>query len=285
MNTITCENCYRSFENTEIIRKISGELGKICKTCYEIKSGDGKIFSTEEILDWQDGYEERKANYVKLLEQTDLLKEYVNKFPTVTLEIDINKIFPNKWNPNLQTDFMFKKEMESIKTFGFVQPILVRQIIKGINEYEIVDGEHRWKACKELGFTKIKAENFGELTEAQAKTLTIIMNRLRGNDDILKRAQLEKELKESQPSLLESLPFQANEIDEELKLLDFDFSIFDKPINRESEKNKDLEGALKKSIELEIILRRIKEVTKNDKLRLAIEQFIIFNKMLKSYLN
>lgn len=212
------------------------------------------------------------------------LIEFINKFPTTRKEIDINVIQPNKWNPNLQSDIMFKKEMESIKKFGFIQPILVRQFLDGLEQYEIIDGEHRWRACKELGYTKILVDTIGEISENEAKVLTIIMNRLRGEDDILKRAEIMKEISQGQSSLLELLPYEDREIQEEMRLLDFDFSQFENNQTPEEKDTENLGTACKKAVELQIILQKIYQETNNTKLKLAIEQFKTFVVMLKSYL-
>lgn len=41
--------------------------------------------------------------------------------------VPINAIRPNPWNPNVMSEFMFEKERASIREFGFIDPILVRE--------------------------------------------------------------------------------------------------------------------------------------------------------------
>jgi len=146
----------------------------------------------------------------------------MNNFTTQKIEVEIKLVEPNPWNPNLQTDFIFRKEIESIKKFGLLGSILVREVA-GI--YQILDGEHRWKACKELGYTKIQVETLGEIPDQEAKTLTVLLNNLRGKDDIEKRAEILKQLSDGQLSLL---PFTEEEINNEKALFEFDFSQYDK---------------------------------------------------------
>ena len=71
------------------------------------------------------------------------------------LEIDVNKIKPNPYQPRKE----FKKESiielaNSIKKHGLLQPII---LIKDKNEYILVAGERRLRAIKELNKGKIKA--------------------------------------------------------------------------------------------------------------------------------
>ena len=70
-----------------------------------------------------------------------------------TSEVSIDLIKPNPTQPRTH----FKKEeleelAESIQKNGLLQPILVR---KKDDAYEIVAGERRWQACKQVGMDKI----------------------------------------------------------------------------------------------------------------------------------
>lgn len=72
---------------------------------------------------------------------------------TYVLEVDIDQLSPNLYQP--RQDFNQEKldELkESIRAHGIIQPIIVRESAQG---YEIVAGERRLKAAKELGLKKI----------------------------------------------------------------------------------------------------------------------------------
>jgi ParB family transcriptional regulator, chromosome partitioning protein len=80
--------------------------------------------------------------------------------PTDTFEsvvnISISQISPSKYQPRE----IFKKEklqelVSSIREKGVVQPVLVREIQGG--RYELIAGERRFRAVKELGFETIPA--------------------------------------------------------------------------------------------------------------------------------
>lgn len=151
----------------------------------------------------------------------------MNKFKTERKTLAIDDIVPNKWNPNVQSDFIFQKAKDSIKEFGFIDPILVRKVDE---KYQIIDGEHRWRAAKELDFTEIIVEDYGDLSDFNAMALTQIMNNTRGQDDILKRVKLITQLEEGQIALL---PWTEEEIENQKKLLDFDFSKYNREEDEE----------------------------------------------------
>lgn len=157
----------------------------------------------------------------------------MNNFKTNKIKVPINNVLPNPWNPNSQTKEMFEKEVSSIKELGLLGSILVRE---KAGCYEILDGEHRWKACKELNYTEIQVENMGEIDDSQAKLLTVMLNNLRGKDDIEKRAKIYEQLSAGQLSLL---PFSEEQIENEKRLFKFDFAQYDKQ-KEVSQKSKDL---------------------------------------------
>lgn len=148
-----------------------------------------------------------------------------NKFTSTKLVVPIDKIAPNRWNPNVQSKETFEKTKQSIEKFGLVGSVYVREINHTSADYEILDGEHRWKAAKEMGYTEIPVENLGAITDDQVKVLTVLFNNLRGKDDVEKRAAIFKQLDAGQ---LQLLPFTAEQIEAEKSLVDFDFSIYDK---------------------------------------------------------
>lgn len=149
----------------------------------------------------------------------------INDFRTVKVRAKIDKVVPNKWNPNYQDDPTFKKQKKSIDELGFLGSILVRKIKDTFYEYEIMDGEHRWKAAKEAGYTEIDVEVVQEeVSDSQAQLLTILLNNLRGKDDVFKRAKILEALDAGQLALL---PMTEDEIEHEKRFVKFDFSQYE----------------------------------------------------------
>jgi len=54
---------------------------------------------------------------------------------------------------------MYAKAIASIREFGFVDPITVRTVD---GRYQIIDGEHRWRAAKDEGITTVPIVDLGE---------------------------------------------------------------------------------------------------------------------------
>jgi len=96
-------------------------------------------------------------------------------------EIEIDKIIiPEK---RARATFTPSQEAElkaSIKESGFNIPILVRPLAEG--KYELIDGEHRIKVVKEMGWSKIPAIVTGA-DENKATILNFLANTARGNQN------------------------------------------------------------------------------------------------------
>jgi ParB family chromosome partitioning protein len=71
------------------------------------------------------------------------------------LEIEVENLTPNLFQPRKNFNKEKMEELkESIKKHGIIQPIVVRKMANG---YEIIAGERRLKAAKEIGLKKIPA--------------------------------------------------------------------------------------------------------------------------------
>jgi ParB-like nuclease family protein len=136
----------------------------------------------------------------------------------------VGDLVPNPWNPNRMDSEMFRKELASIKQFGFVNPIIARTFGEHL---QIIDGEHRWRAAKEIGMTEVPVTLVDGLSDADAKQLTIVLNETRGRADAdLLGALLKDLLSEGVPKadLLDVMPFGPSQFDKLTGLTDFDWS-------------------------------------------------------------
>lgn len=74
----------------------------------------------------------------------------------ILVKIEINSILPNPYQPRSDFDPKSLEELKnSIVQNGLIQPVTVRRI--DFNKYELVSGERRLRACKDLGFKDIPA--------------------------------------------------------------------------------------------------------------------------------
>lgn len=92
--------------------------------------------------------------------------------PSLIQKVPISAVEPNDYNPKLKDTEEYKQVVASLTRNGLKTPIYVRQI-SGHQGYVIVDGEQRYTAAKELGYTEIYIYNLGEISEEEAKALTI----------------------------------------------------------------------------------------------------------------
>jgi hypothetical protein len=144
------------------------------------------------------------------------------------VRVQVTKISPNPWNPNRQTDFIYDKERTSIRKFGFLDPILVRE---RDGRYEIIDGEHRWKAAQDEGLQEVPVNNLGFVTDAVAKQLTIVLNETRGRADRVDLAKLIQQIKDDVglEEMKENLPYAEGELDSFLSQNDIDWNSLNVP--------------------------------------------------------
>jgi ParB family transcriptional regulator, chromosome partitioning protein len=71
-------------------------------------------------------------------------------------EIDLSAVRPNPQQPRTTFDDEALAELEhSIREFGLLQPIVVREASPG--SYELVMGERRWRAAQRAGLTRLPA--------------------------------------------------------------------------------------------------------------------------------
>jgi hypothetical protein len=121
--------------------------------------------------------------------------------------VHIDRLEANPWNPNRMDDITFQKELASLRKFGYVNPIIVRQLGE---RWQIIDGEHRKKALKRLDVEgEIPVTVIDKLDDSEAKQLTIVLNETRGKADPKRMGDLLLDLlgSESKSDLLDVLPY------------------------------------------------------------------------------
>ena len=102
-------------------------------------------------------------------------------------KIDISKISPNKQQPRKNFEEQEIKELSnSIKNQGLIQPIVVREIEN--NEYEIIAGERRWRACQLAGLHSVECVVMS-VSEESVYELALVENIQRQNLNVLEEAE------------------------------------------------------------------------------------------------
>lgn len=121
----------------------------------------------------------------------------------------------NPWNPNVMDQEMYDKAVVSIRSFGFIDPITVRDHPRGTPRWQIIDGENRWNAAQDEHMQRVPIINLGIVEDVVAEQLTIVLNETRGQPDPTKLGQLLASLMkvESKETLLSRLPFSREAFD------------------------------------------------------------------------
>lgn len=101
------------------------------------------------------------------------------------LWVDVEQIRVNDWNPKLKRSEEYLKVKESVELNGQVQPIIVREIGEDEVKYEILDGEQRFTALRELGEEKIWILNLGKVADEEARASTIWLEQAVPFDDAM----------------------------------------------------------------------------------------------------
>lgn len=146
--------------------------------------------------------------------------------------IPIDQIKENTWNPNELDEGAFQVLVQNIKDskVGYTQPIEVREIDK--DEYEVIDGAHRLRACIEAGLTEVQCV-VSDYDDTQARLETLAKNKIRGTINLVKAANLISELsKEITLDDVEDRTFyNRQELEDALRLLeipkDFEMNLQD----------------------------------------------------------
>lgn len=102
-------------------------------------------------------------------------------------EIDIAKISPNPNQPRKTFEESALQDLsESIQELGLIQPITVRKV--GVDSYQIISGERRYRASQLAGITKIPVY-IKEVEDDQMLVLGLVENLQREDLDPIEIAQ------------------------------------------------------------------------------------------------
>lgn len=129
-------------------------------------------------------------------------------------QVPISQLQPWPENPRLMPEAEMKKLMRSIEAFGLVEPLVVRR-----SDHLVIGGHQRLEAAKALGMTKVPVV-FVEVSDEQAKTLNLALNKIQGEWDLPKLGELLNELRELPDFDVTLSGFEFGEIEELLSELE-----------------------------------------------------------------
>ncbi|GJG78416.1 TPA: ParB/RepB/Spo0J family partition protein [Klebsiella pneumoniae] len=119
------------------------------------------------------------------------------------LQVEVARLRPNPWNTNSVGAQNFEKLKGSIEKLGFFKPILARELDGG--QFEILGGEHRWRAAMEQGISAVPVISVGKISDLVAKQMSLVDNERYGGDDQVALQRLIEEIQSE-------LDYQLSEI-------------------------------------------------------------------------
>ncbi|MFA4974639.1 MAG: hypothetical protein WC683_18695 [bacterium] len=93
-----------------------------------------------------------------------------------TRDCALSKVKPNTWNPNHMNAFMLKSFEQELRDTGWLRSMLILvwgKDEKGVERNIIIDGEHRHKVGRKVGYKTVPMTFIDGITEAEAKRLTL----------------------------------------------------------------------------------------------------------------
>ncbi len=175
------------------------------------------------------------------------------------IEIELDKIVPNRFQPRKIFNEDVSELAESIREHGVLQPITLRPLGE---KYEIIMGERRFRACEKLGLKKIPAM-IVEMNDREAMEVALIENLQRQNLTPIEEALSYKRILDAgyvtQEQLAVKLGKTQSTIANKLRLLSLD---------------KDVQNALLKGEISERHARSILHLTDKEKQKIILKKII-----------
>jgi len=107
--------------------------------------------------------------------------------------IALDKLVAHPDNPNRMSKANFTKLVRNIQQTGKYEPLIVRPCPGNPERFQIINGHHRVKALRELGYTHADAVIW-DVDDRQTDILLATLNRLHGSDMLEKKLALLKKL-------------------------------------------------------------------------------------------
>lgn len=129
------------------------------------------------------------------LSSSEKIREVIDEDNSRLMEIDLNEIVPNEDQPrkNFNKDELYDLS-QSIEKYGIIQPLLLK---RKNDKYEIIAGERRFRAAKEIGLSKVPAI-IKDVSDDISSRIAIIENIQRKDLNPVEEAMSYKHLLDSQ---------------------------------------------------------------------------------------
>ena len=138
--------------------------------------------------------------------------------------IKLDDLVHAEWNYKQNSEEMAFKLVANMKRNGQIENLLVRKLKGG--KYEVVNGNHRMDALKQIGCTRAVCYDLGDIDDQEAYRISIETNETKFAVDQVQLAKLIADITKAVPveELLASFPYNQEEIDNYLKMNTFDWN-------------------------------------------------------------
>lgn len=149
----------------------------------------------------------------------------------------IADIRPGRYQPRVQMDDEALDDLaQSIREQGVIQPVIVRE--SGLDKYEIIAGERRWRASQRAGLTQIPAV-IKTISDETALAMGLIENIQRQNLNPIEEAEGLKRLVDefgmTHETVAKSVGRSRSSISNSLRLLSLPLEVKDLIFNKQLE--------------------------------------------------
>jgi len=134
------------------------------------------------------------------------------------VQIEVGNIQPNEFNPNKMPPSTFKKMIASIKKFGLFNPIIVRRYKHG--NYQIVDGEWRWRAFQEMKLKEISCRVI-EATDEEVKQM-IFATKITGRHNAYDSQNVLRDIMGGTTETMDACNLDKLKLERKTKYMNFD---------------------------------------------------------------
>ncbi len=138
----------------------------------------------------------------------------------------LERVHNNPWNPNRMKDHEYEALVASLRRHGQVAPLVVRFHPEEEGQFELVDGEHRKRACEEVGFSEVDIYNLGDIDDLTAMQLNAVLTESRGASDSFELGKLIQSMQGEGASLVqiaESLPHGVERLSQLVDAANYDW--------------------------------------------------------------
>lgn len=187
------------------------------------------------------------------------------------LQVEVARLRPNPWNTNSVGAQNFEKLKGSIEKLGFFKPILARELDGG--QFEILGGEHRWRAAMEQGISAVPVISVGKISDLVAKQMSLVDNERYGEDDQVALQRLIEEIQsELDYQLSEIAPYDdelaatlARESAIDLEMLEALSRGYEEPVEKDSREKAERVGAEHQTMRFKVTFDASDRVTETIK--------------------